>query len=283
VTDQIEAQLARDGFVVVPNADPPTDAVERWDWFEDLTGAAYAMACMLVKPSPHGTTYTSTMEHAEFHTDYLGAWLPPDLQALYCVRPAGRGGTSLLADLWRLWQRLVECGVPFAELLELRPGEALASPGMDRLMNFAFGRSFNLLGPGVEIDGLPLTAFADREGLLHRVDLRTGDMLIFDNLRMGHGRTSFDDPSRLLEKIHSWRIEPLSPTSPFDAALRAAAVAPTPTRTRTLFESIGPDLDRAGAHEVRRRNRTGGVVDLERESQQAAEGILAALFAPLRR
>jgi hypothetical protein len=280
MVDAVRAHLRDRGYAVVPESAPPADAVEKWHWFEDLTGDSYAMARMLVRPSEHGTTYTSTMEHAEFHTDYLGAWLPPDLQALPCVRPAVRGGTSLLVDLWRLWARLMEMGVPFDELRTMRPGESLASPAAGGLMNYAFGRSFNLLGPGMEIDGLALTAFADREGLLHRIDLRAGDMLVFDNLRMGHGRTAFDDPDRLLEKIHSWRIDPVNPAAPFDSRLRAAA---RPARdTGSPLDSIGPDLNRRAAVEMRARNLRRGVVDLERESQQAAESNLAALFADLR-
>ena len=106
-------------------------------------------------------------------------------------------------------------------------------------------------------------------------------MLVFDNLRMGHGRTAFDDTERLLEKIHSWRVEPVNPAGPFDARLRAAA-ATSGRGAGTWLESIGPDLDRAAALELRARNRRRGVVDLERESQQAAESILAALFAELR-
>jgi hypothetical protein len=272
--NEIIEQLRGTGFATVANTTMPPDPVDRWRWFESLTGDAYAMTRMPVKPTPTGTTYTSTMEHAEFHTDYLGAWLPPDLQALHCIRPATRGGTSLLVDLWRLWGRLVELGIPFDELRELRQEGILASTGAERLMGFAFGRSYNLLGPGMDIDGLPLTAFADRHGLLHRIDLRQGDLLIFDNLRMGHGRTGFDDPQRLLEKLHSWRIEPVTTSGPFDAALREAAGA--------ALHRIGPELDVAAATQVRERNRQVGVVDLETGSWSQAESILAKLFGGLR-
>jgi len=145
------------------------------------------------------------------HTDRAGPPGPPRLLGLLCVRPAPKGGESLLVSGHTVHRRLsgdrpsvlpaLHGDFHFgAERTLARSGPVFAPTG--GRLRVQYNRY--QIERGHEAAGEPLTAaqvealdavdeVLDDESLFLRVPLRRGDLLVLDNHAVLHGRAPFTD------------------------------------------------------------------------------------------
>ncbi len=190
-----------------------------------------------VRPFEGARAFAGSRAEAPLHTDsQLLLGVPPAVQILVCVRPATRGGESVLVD-----------GADVLARCELdAPAVARALFEADRLQRFAFG---DVTGPTVSLRGghvawtlapraedavaVALAPVLGRTPSLVR-RLAAGEALVASNHRMLHGRTPFEG-ERELVRLLVWLEEPLASSWP-DEATRA--------RTRVVVPSLSPDARR---------------------------------------
>ncbi|MGR3512600.1 MAG: TauD/TfdA family dioxygenase [Paracoccaceae bacterium] len=184
------------------------------------------------KPDPDSTAYTSVS--LDGHTDLASRETQPGLQMLHCRENTATGGASTMAD-------------GFAVAEAIRREDAQAFEALTRLSWVFTNRhqesDYRFSGPMVELDHLDrvveirntgfLRFFPDMDSadvprayraaqlfnahcrsdrFLCRTPLVAGDLILFDNRRMLHGRDSFDPQSgvRRLEGCYLDRDEILS-------------------------------------------------------------------------
>jgi alpha-ketoglutarate-dependent taurine dioxygenase len=147
-------------------------------------------------------------EHLDLHTDGSFEPVPPTYMLMYCETPADEGGDSLLASGDRLFKHLslehpgylAALSKPAAFTItrdDRTAKRAVFTPVNGRLrLAFRSGNDIRL-----EIDSKAVTAFdhvrawlRDPANCIH-YKLGAGDILIFDNTRMLHGRTAFSRES----------------------------------------------------------------------------------------
>ena len=164
------------------------------------------------KPDPNNSAYTS--DALPLHTDLPNQEVPPGFQFLHCIANAAEGGDSLFADGFAIaaalkeeapeaFQLLCEVELPFrfhdqtddirsrypvivtdrrGEVTELRFNahivDTIDLPG-DQVVPFY--RAYRWLMALVR---------SDRFKLAYR--LQAGEMVVFDNRRILHGRSAFD-------------------------------------------------------------------------------------------
>ena len=223
---KVTAELRDAGYVVL-RGDGPLTPEGSWPALERLLGELYLVTRMSVRCMPGATSYTSTSIDAELHTDYTGFWIPPDVQVLDCIRAAPSGGLQLLADAFAIATALVADGVDASALCTEPMAGAFNYPTNWPLLSNVFGRPMALVAPDTDVGSETLTAYARRQGLVREIDLRQGDVLVFDNHRMLHGRTAFDGTTRLLDKYHAWSRHAVTGTAGLGPAL---AQLSSPTR-----------------------------------------------------
>lgn len=182
-----------------------------------------------IRPIDGGRSFASTNVDTPLHTDsQMFAGASAAIQILVCIRPAARGGESVLVDGARLLDRLE------------RENRGLASAlfEVDRVQPFYFGE---VRGPTIALRAGHLTwtvapgalgardevgaALANelaREPVITRA-LAAGDALVASNHRMLHGRTPFDG-ERELVRLLVWLPQPLAAEARHVA--RARAVTP---------------------------------------------------------
>jgi len=183
-----------------------------------------------IRPIDGGRSFASTRVDTPLHTDsqmFLG--MSATLQILVCVKPAPRGGESVLVDGSRVLARLE------------RDDSALSSAlfEVERVQRFYFG---DVTGPTVSLRGGHLAwtcapvgmqqpddriasalahALTNEPPILHT--LRAGDALVASNHRMLHGRRPFEG-DRELVRLLVWLAHPL-PAEPRHVA-RARELSP---------------------------------------------------------
>jgi gamma-butyrobetaine dioxygenase len=243
----IAARLARDGWYVEPAGTlDPSGVASPWIFAERLLGEPPRMVeRQIIKPIPAGRSFASSDGEAPLHNDmqrFLGA--PPDLQILVCVRAASTGGSSLLLDTWPLVGALkredpklfdalftVERRFPFVA------GD-VRSPTVAR-----FGDRVAFVHTPKNLPDDPLAAAVSAWVARHaprEVTLRAGEILVVDNHRVLHGRTTFADPNRELQRLLVWLRAPREvPTEIADAARRAPRA---PNATTMIDPALEDDL-----------------------------------------
>ncbi len=194
---------------------------------------------------PWGRSFASTSGVTPLHTDsqlYAGA--PPDLQLMFCARPADRGGETTLLDTWPL----------LSAIERTDPGLFHALLHAPRRIPFVFG---DVVGPTVSLrrgsvvfTQSPMAAPGDplAERLrphLDRADLTQvrpagGDVLVVDNHRMLHGRTAFEDVERSFTRLLLWLLAPLPCPAPLREALRSCARAADAAACRVAGAGAAP-------------------------------------------
>jgi hypothetical protein len=211
--DAVQRDLATRGFAVVratPELSPEEAARAPWAFAERLLGERPRLVeRQPIKAVPGGLSFASGMGPAPLHTDsQLFAGTPPALQVMACVRPAARGGESLLADGWALLDRIAAGDPELYRLLF----EA------QRRIPFVFGDVF---GPTVALRGgalvfthaprvppgdLVASRLAPWIDAAPRVERGVGarEILLVDNHRMLHGRRAFDDEGREHVRLLVW-------------------------------------------------------------------------------
>ena len=232
--------------------DPLTDgqlaeaAHAPWQYVENALGVRPArIDVMSVRPVPGATTYTSTDIEAKFHTDITYAIVPPHLQLFICSRPARTGGETVLLDGWQVLDDLRDrepalYDDAFLDITE-KPFAVRwfgATVGL-RHDNLVFAHS--PFAAESKLDEAVAEA-VERLGRdsAYRMLLAAGQVLVFNNQRLLHGRSAFADPDRMLVKLHIWLCEPL----PAPAALwRPADEARTRLRAdRGARNGLPPQL-----------------------------------------
>ncbi len=164
-----------------------------------------------------GGRYHQTRDGGSYHTD-SPQWLnTPDYIALLCIRPAKIGGTSKFLSAYSIHNKLFQNKKMFLEELyhnfhfdkrgEFKENE---SPTVfepifkyqNGKLNLRYLRDY--ISGGHKIQNLPLSKiqndsldYFDKisidDNITVNYDLKSGDMVFFNNHRVLHGRTSFED------------------------------------------------------------------------------------------
>jgi gamma-butyrobetaine dioxygenase len=225
------ARLEREGFFLVPAGELDTsDLLSPWAFAERLVGALPRMVeRQIIRPIDGGRSFASNDRETPLHNDlqlFLGA--PADLQVMVCVRPAARGGESILVDTWPLALAIAEADPQAFEALfavERRfpfIAGTLTSPTIAR-----FGDRVSFVHTPRIVQGDELAARVTgwlAERAPRRIALRAGETLVVDNHRVLHGRTAFDDPRRELVRLLVWLREPRAVPERIVSRARSAAV-----------------------------------------------------------
>ncbi len=183
------------------------------------------------KPDPDSTAYTSAA--LDGHTDLATRETQPGLQLLYCLENSATGGASTMADGFAVAEAIrKEDPEAFAALTELNwvftnrhretdyrfSGPILETEAgqVVEVRNTGFLRFF----PDMSEADMPrayraaqvFNAMCRSDRFLCRTPFEAGDLILFDNRRMLHGRQSFDPQSgvRRLEGCYLDRDEMFS-------------------------------------------------------------------------
>lgn len=154
------------------------------------------------------------------HTDEPFRYTPPGIIAFHCVRPAPEGGATILIDGFRLAEAVRERDAGAFHLLAMRPqsferrvdggfelvchARAIALDPGGRIAGFRFAER-SASPPRLEPDEIEAFYRARRllAGLVadpaFRIERRlaAGELLLFDNHRVMHGRTALAGPRHL--------------------------------------------------------------------------------------
>lgn len=163
-------------------------------------------------PKAINVAYTSS--HLGLHQDLLYFEAPPGLQLLHCVKNSVPGGDAIFLDAYRAvaelraedplaYMTLLECPVTFHYRAQgrhrrfVRP--TLELDGQNEAMRVNYAPPFQ--GP-LEVPQARVQEFyeafnkfervLDRKHLLFRTRYQPGDLVIFNNRRVLHGRLQFD-------------------------------------------------------------------------------------------
>jgi len=167
-----------------------------------------------VRVKPDAANLADTMLPLPPHLDNPYRITPPDLQLLHCLATAGEGGDTVLVDGLAVVERLQDTAPEHVALLARVPVQFLWSDGETRLqasapvIEFDAGGEFvrlrcnersrnAILDPDANVRSAWRAAFSrllasiDAPDLAFSFRLAPGDMLLFDNRRILHGRTGF--------------------------------------------------------------------------------------------
>ncbi|MEM5527568.1 TauD/TfdA family dioxygenase [Gammaproteobacteria bacterium AS21] len=166
------------------------------------------------KAEPNNLAYTSVA--LPLHTDLSNQELPPGYQFLHCLKNEAQGGESLLADGFaiaeqmrtqeqQMYQLLIQAKMPFRfhdSDCDIRFSHPLISEKNGLLTRFIFNAH---LAQSMEYDdGFAIEFYTAYQALMIKVrdkkfemqlKLKSGEMVIFDNTRVLHGRNEFDPQS----------------------------------------------------------------------------------------
>jgi len=166
------------------------------------------------KPDPNNLAYTDV--ELPLHTDLANQELPPGYQFLHCIKNDANGGESVLADGFAIAEDLREQEPAFYELLstrkmgfrfhdkncDIRYSHPLIKEESGVLKEFIFNAH---LAQTVSFeDDQAFEYYSAYQHLMARIrqqkyaislKLKAGEMMIFDNRRVLHGRKGFDASS----------------------------------------------------------------------------------------
>ncbi|MFT5708505.1 MAG: gamma-butyrobetaine dioxygenase [Oceanospirillaceae bacterium] len=213
--EQLKAMLSalkRDGLVIINGLQGELGGEQ----FGDLIGFKRetnfgVMFEVINKADPNNLAYTAV--ELPLHTDLTNQQLPPGYQFLHCIKNDAQGGESLLADGFAIaedlrsqnsdnYQRLCQQKMPFRfhdKSCDLRYKHSLISEENGVIKNFIFNA--HLAESANLIDGQNIDFYSAYQDLMRRIrspqyalqlKLQAGEMMIFDNGRVLHGRSAFD-------------------------------------------------------------------------------------------
>ena len=170
------------------------------------------------KSMQHGGRYHQSKEGGSFHTDSPHWEQVPDFVGLYCINPAKRGGESKFVSVYSVHNKMLKEHKHFLEMLyeqfhfDKRRGEYEPDKPLTSIKPiFAYdGNQLkcryirDYLNDGHKIQNIPLSkeqieALDIFEKIIHDENLaityglQQNDMVFFNNDRVMHGRTSFED------------------------------------------------------------------------------------------
>ena len=209
--------LKKKGIIII---DGLADDVSAGEHFGDLIGfkreSNYGvMFEVKSKPKPNNLAYTSLA--LPLHTDLANQESVPGFQFLHCYRNNAIGGGSIFADGLAIvedfkqdcpghYKLLCELQVPWhfldieTDLRQHRPVIGLSAGGQFKSLTF----NAHLADVPDFEPGLMYEFYAAFQELMQRIRdpkydieyvLANGEMVVFDNLRILHGRTQFDPDS----------------------------------------------------------------------------------------
>lgn len=178
------------------------------------------------KPNPNNNAYTALALLA--HTDLPNREMPPGIQFLHCLKSDAPGGESILVDGFRVAEQLRELDPDAFDLLTSTPIDfrfhdtdwdvRWRAPiiGLNADGDIAEIRYNNaLLAPLDVAPALVKSVYRairsfvgilrDPSGEVH-FRMRAGEMLVFHNRRVLHGRAAFD-PSGGARKLHGCYVD----------------------------------------------------------------------------
>ena len=164
-----------------------------------------------------GGRYHQTNEGGSYHTDSPQWKEVPDYVGLFCINPAKKGGISKFLSAYTIHNEFLKNKKDLLKILYERfhfdkrgEYEANESPTVfepifeykDEKLNFRYLRDY--IDGGHKLQNQPLSdlqitalEYLDNitkiENLIVNYDLKAGDMVFFNNHRIVHGRTSFED------------------------------------------------------------------------------------------
>jgi len=219
---------AADGLSIVENLDDRTsagvDVAERIDFLRKTNfGTTFEV---INKPDPNNLAYTSVA--LPLHTDLPNQEVPPGYQFLHCLANEATGGGSLFADGFAMaedlraedteaFDLLCNVAIPFrfhdgdADILVYKPVITLGAAGdvIEIRYNAHLAGVFDM-----PADIMPAYYRAYRAYMSKTRDpkyritlkLKAGEMVVFDNRRVLHGRDSFD-PSTGFRHLHGCYVD----------------------------------------------------------------------------
>jgi len=170
------------------------------------------------KSMQHGGRYHQSKEGGSFHTDSPHWEQVPDFVGLYCINPAKRGGESKFVSVYSVHNKMLKEHKHFLEMLyeqfhfdkrrgEYEPDKPLTSVKPifaydGNQLKCRYIRDY--LNDGHKIQNIPLSKeqiealdifdkIIHDENLAITYGLQQNDMVFFNNDRVMHGRTSFED------------------------------------------------------------------------------------------
>ncbi|MEH6445586.1 MAG: TauD/TfdA family dioxygenase [Oceanospirillaceae bacterium] len=204
--------LKRDGLVIINEL----KGEHSGEQFGDLIGFKRetnfgVMFEVINKADPNNLAYTSV--ELPLHTDLSNQQLPPGYQFLHCIKNDAQGGESLLADGFAIaeglrsqnpdnYQRLCQQKMPFRfhdKNCDIRYMHPLISEENGLINNFIFNA--HLAESANLVDGENIDYYRAYQDLMRRIrlpeyalklKLKAGEMMVFDNGRVLHGRSAFD-------------------------------------------------------------------------------------------
>jgi len=170
------------------------------------------------KSMQHGGRYHQSKEGGSFHTDSPHWEQVPDFVGLYCINPAKKGGESKFVSVYSVHNKMLKEHKHFLEMLyeqfhfDKRRGEYEPDKPLTSVKPiFAYNGNQlkcryirNYLNDGHKIQNIPLSKeqiealdifdkIIHDENLAITYGLQQNDMVFFNNDRVMHGRTSFED------------------------------------------------------------------------------------------
>ena len=216
------------GLTIVEDLDDRTDAgtdlAKRIDFLRATNfGTTFEV---INKPDPNNLAYTSVA--LPLHTDLPNQEVPPGYQFLHCLANEATGGGSLFADGFAMAQDLrhedpdafrllCDVSIPFrfhdgtADIQVHRPVITLDPNGnvIEIRYNAHLAGIFDM-----DADVMPVYYLAYRAYMAKtrdpkyqlRLKLKAGQMVVFDNRRVLHGRDAFD-PSTGYRHLHGCYVD----------------------------------------------------------------------------
>lgn len=217
--------LRETGYTVLEGAD--LDERRPWELVRRILDAPPEMVeHQIIRAVRGGRSFASTDVETPLHADLQLHWgRPADLQIMVCHRPAARGGESLLADMFGALRDLAIREAPLVRALCTAVRRfPFISGAIERPTLSFFGDRLALLHAPVATPGDPHFDRVAELARKHaaRVRLERGQVLVADNHRVLHGRTSFDDEKRELHRYLVWTRDPRPTPDPLNDIARAA-------------------------------------------------------------
>lgn len=219
--DSIRKQINKEGFSVV-NTLVPTKSIEKiTTWLEGLLGNIYndrnpkKLPYSKIQAEQNAKYYINSNLAQPMHTDEGYTSIYPRYVALYCFENAQAGGDSIIAQVKPLYDLLIK-NFPDNILLLFKKDAitlegakgVIDKPLLMRLENNHLGISYSSILKNMKCEDKVYEMYDYISNYLHdsknqiRFKLQNGQILIFDNCRILHGRTRFvQNGNRLLYRF----------------------------------------------------------------------------------
>ena len=207
---EIKRQIETEGFSIVTIRNHHIFSVEEiLEWLEALLGKVYCanpkkLTYAKVQPEKNAKYYINSCLAQPMHTDEGYTTTYPRYVALYCFKKSEYGGDSIIVRVKPLYDILKQefsddAGVLFQpDAITVDGAKGMqVKPLMTRLEDNEIGISYSFILKSMKCDDKVFQQFNFITNYIHdvvnqiRFKLQQGQILIFDNCRILHGRTRF--------------------------------------------------------------------------------------------